>query len=166
MDMSGSQPPPPGQMTPAPKKSGWVKWVLIGCGGVTVLVGACCVGMSLLAYWGVQKAFQEMARQFEPVLASNEVIQKELGEDVKLTPSFKFEEEIQNGKKVVKWTWDAEGKKGKGKILFYVDQQAGGKSQTWDLTLEDASGKRKHIGKWSVEEGKGFQKIEIDKSEE
>jgi len=75
--------PPPGQPMyyppPPPKKSGVLKWVLIGCGGVTLLGLLACGGCFAVGYIAIDKMSEEPGRAGETYLRAQSDLESEIG---------------------------------------------------------------------------------------
>ncbi len=92
--MAGSQPPPPAPYAPPPQKSGgWVKWVVIGCGGLLLIVLICmgsCLGFGFYAAKkGVEfaKAWTEIIEKTESDIRSNKHVQDRVGQVRSISPT-------------------------------------------------------------------------------
>lgn len=59
-------PPPPGQPAAPPAKRGWLKWVILGCLAIVVLLALVFGGI----FWGVSKATAEPERVVREFLAA------------------------------------------------------------------------------------------------
>ncbi len=92
--MAGSQPPPPAPYAPPPQKSGgWVKWVVIGCGGILLIALICmgsCLGLGFYAAKkGVEiaKAWTEIIQKTESDIKSNKYVQQRVGRVNTIVPT-------------------------------------------------------------------------------
>ncbi|MBI2931553.1 MAG: hypothetical protein HYY16_07860 [Planctomycetes bacterium] len=151
----GSVPPPMSAPPPVPaapmlqpRKSGVMKWVLIGCGAATVLgVLLCGTGIYLVYHFG-SKAIQEVVAKAKPLIETNEKVKAELGEIKEIKPRLsEFSAEKVNGQAVVKCTLDVVGERGKGVVRVELTGEKDGNTSYVTLTFEGAQGPVP-IGTW------------------
>jgi hypothetical protein len=149
-------PPPPAP--PPPQKSSAVKWILIGCGGVTFLGILSCGGCLAIVYFAGKAMINKAVAQVKPIIASNETVKSEIGELRTITPRFDFRAEKRNGREALFITLDVEGDRGKGTVEVKMYERDRNKNEAFvTLTFVNEAGtKRTPIGTWKLyDDGKG-----------
>ncbi len=99
----------------APKKSGAMKWVLIGCGIFAALGIICCVAGGGLTWWAVGK-FKPYLEEGQKLLANNPVVLEKIG-NVRQSQFNQALSELKDdgGGKIV---MDLVGDKGRGSLMM------------------------------------------------
>ncbi|GEM_PF-3081080 len=110
-----------------PKKSGPLKWILLGCGGLLVL-GLLCFGGCLVAgYLGVRKSVEEIAPVGEAYLRSQSEIEDELGKlsKVEVRPLAGTQVHVENQRGRARLLYSIEGPKGKADATVWLERDGG-----------------------------------------
>ncbi len=112
--------------SPAPRKSRVVKWLLIGCGGLVLLMLLCMGGCFGLAYW----AWQSMSGEVTPVAASylkgQTDVTDEIGDIVQVTPIFLGSIVSKTGNTgVARLNCEVRGSKGAAKVTVWLQRSGG-----------------------------------------
>jgi len=150
--------PPMPMDAPPPKKSGALKWILIGCGAFAFLGILACGGCFLVGIMVVKGVINEGVAKVKPIIASNETVKSEIGELRSISPRWEVKTDRHNGHEAVNFTLDVEGDKGKGTVLVKMFGHERKKNEVYVMmTFVNASGsKQTPIGTWRVyDDGKG-----------
>jgi hypothetical protein len=124
------------------RKSGALRWILIGCGGLAALAFLCMGGCFALAYWGANA----MMKQVEPVgvayLKGDPQIAEELGELTKVGGTFLGSNiQITNDTGAAQVLFEVEGRKGKARSCIVWMSRSGGTWKAEGYELTTAAGK-------------------------
>ncbi|HEY3225767.1 MAG TPA: hypothetical protein VGK61_02070 [Planctomycetota bacterium] len=150
--------PPMPMAAPPPKKSGALKWILIGCGAFAFLGILSCGGCLAIVYFGARAVVNHAVAQVKPIIASNETVKSEIGELKTVTPRWDLRAEKRNGKETIYVTLDVEGDRGKGTVQVKMFGRNTRKDEFFvTLTFVNEAGtKHTPIGTWRVyDDGKG-----------
>lgn len=152
----GAQPPPP-----PPKKSGWVKWVLIGCGTLGFIGLLCCGGAVLVPYMIFQKVKSEIGERAFAGVRDHPTIKEHLGEVKKIEPRFNgFHAEKRNGRDTFTFAADITGEKGNGVVEMSIDtrKEEGQEEVVFTGVLVKPDGSTVRLGTWRIsKDGKGVR---------
>lgn len=147
-------PPPAAYGAPPPRKSNALKWILIGCGGVTLLGAVLCAGVVFVAYQAIQKIGREVAERARELIQKDERITAELGNIQSVEPRFTEMSAVkQDGQDVVHMKVDVTGDRGRGVVGLEIVQERGGKEALISATLTTEGGNVIRLGTWRAREG-------------
>ena len=152
---------------PPPKKSGALKWILIGCGGAAFLGLLVCAGCFTLVYFAAKKMINEAVAKVKPIIAENETVKSEIGEVTNVTPRLDFKSHRKNGRDTITCSLDVEGTKGKGVVLVKMYETGNKDEFIVHLNFRNLAGtKTAEIGTWRLyDDGKGHSGFEPVKGE-
>ena len=141
-------PPGPAAPPPAPpKKSGWVKWVIIGCVGVGFLGVVCCGAAIFVPVYLFKKVVNEVVEKYTPYLKTNERLKAEIGEVKSVDPKWDFKLEKEDGRSVANIAVNVEGERGRGVVKIKIDTDTDGNAILTAVFHSDA-GKVVPLGRW------------------
>jgi hypothetical protein len=116
----------PNQLYPEPKKSSAKKWLLGGCGCLTIIAVVLGIG-AFMAYKSGKGFFGDMmnlAKAAEETMQAAEVIEA-FGTPVEQSGTQQQTTSTVNGKSVIEITQGLKGPKGEGKIIMTMEQSGG-----------------------------------------
>ena len=116
----------PNQLNPEPKKSSAKKWLLGGCGCLTVIAVVLGIGI-FMAYKSGKGFFGDMmnlAKAAEEAVQAPEVIEA-FGKPVEKSGTQQQSTSTVNGKSVTEITQGLKGPKGEGKLVMTMEQSGG-----------------------------------------
>jgi hypothetical protein len=114
------------QLNPEPKKSSTKKWLLGGCGCLTIIAVVLGIG-TFMAYKSGKGFFGDMmnlAKAAEETMQAPEVIEA-FGTPVEQSGTQQQSTSIVNGKSVTEITQGLKGPKGEGKLVMTMEQSGG-----------------------------------------
>jgi hypothetical protein len=116
----------PNQLNAEPKKSSAKKWLLGGCGCLTIIAVVLGIG-AFMAYKSGKGFFGDMmnlAKAAEETMQAPEVIEA-FGTPVEQSGTQQQSTSIVNGKSVTEITQGLKGPKGEGKLVMTMEQSGG-----------------------------------------
>jgi hypothetical protein len=116
----------PNQLNSEPKKSSAKKWLLGGCGCLTIIAVVLGIG-AFMAYKSGKGFFGDMmnlAKAAEETMQAPEVIEA-FGTPVEQSGTQQQTTSTINGKSVIEITQGLKGPKGEGKLVMTMEQSAG-----------------------------------------
>ena len=116
----------PNQLNAEPKKSSAKKWLLGGCGCLTVIAIVLGIG-GFMAYKSSKGFFGDMmnlAKDVEESMQAPEVIEA-FGTPVEQSGTQQQSTSVVNGKSVTEITQGLKGPKGEGKLVMTMEQSGG-----------------------------------------
>lgn len=139
---------PPPAAYPPPKKSGPLKWILIGCGSLTAVGILCFGGCFAMGYYAVQRAGKEIAPAGEAYLRSQSEIEDELGKltKVEYKPLAGTNIHVEGSTGKARLGYTIEGPKGKGEATVWFEKE-GGQWKAVGCEVTTPSGRTIKIGR-------------------